>query len=43
VDLLHLGQAGGERLEIAAAEAEVTVSLAAAEAAWHSLDLALQR
>jgi phosphoribosylformylglycinamidine synthase subunit PurL len=41
-DVLRLGQAGGERLEISAAEADVSVPLSDAEAAWRSLDLALQ-
>jgi len=42
VDVLSLGKAGGERLEISAAEREVTVPLGDAEAAWRSLDLTLQ-
>jgi phosphoribosylformylglycinamidine synthase subunit PurL len=42
VDVLRLGQVGGERLEIAAAERDVSVPLAQAEDAWRSLDLALQ-
>jgi phosphoribosylformylglycinamidine synthase len=42
VDVLRLGQAGGERLEIAAAERDVSVPLAQAEDAWRSLDPALQ-
>jgi phosphoribosylformylglycinamidine synthase II len=37
VDVLPIGEAGGERLEISAAEAEVSVSLADAERAWRSL------
>jgi phosphoribosylformylglycinamidine synthase subunit PurL len=41
VDLLRLGQAGGEQLEIAAAERDVSVPITDAEAAWRSLDLAL--
>jgi phosphoribosylformylglycinamidine synthase len=41
VDVLRLGQAGGERLEIAAAEQDVSVTLGNAETAWRSLDLAL--
>ena len=41
VDLLRLGQAGGERLEISAAELDVSVPLGDAETAWRSLDLAL--
>jgi phosphoribosylformylglycinamidine synthase len=43
VDLLRLGQAGGGRLEIAAAERDVSVELGEAEAAWHTLDAAVQR
>jgi phosphoribosylformylglycinamidine synthase subunit PurL len=42
VDVLRLGQGGGERLEIAAAERDVSVPLAQAEDAWRSLDPALQ-
>jgi phosphoribosylformylglycinamidine synthase II len=42
VDVLRLGQAGGERLEISAAEHDVSIALGDAETAWHSLDLALQ-
>jgi phosphoribosylformylglycinamidine synthase II len=42
VDVLRLGKAAGERLEISAAEREVTVPLGDAEAAWRSLDLTLQ-
>jgi phosphoribosylformylglycinamidine synthase subunit PurL len=42
VDVLRLGQAGGERLEIAAAERDVSLPLAQAEDAWRSLDPALQ-
>jgi phosphoribosylformylglycinamidine (FGAM) synthase-like enzyme len=42
VDVLRLGQAGGKRLEIAAAEHDVSVALGDAETAWRSLDLALQ-
>ncbi len=37
VDVLPLGEAGGERLEISAAEAEVSLPLADAERAWRSL------
>jgi phosphoribosylformylglycinamidine synthase len=37
VDVLPLGGARGERLEISAAEADVTLSLAEAERAWRSL------
>jgi len=37
VDVLTIGEAGGERLEISAAEAEVSVPLADAEQAWSSL------
>jgi phosphoribosylformylglycinamidine synthase subunit PurL len=37
VDVLLLGGAGGDRLEISAAEAEVSVPLAGAERAWRSL------
>jgi phosphoribosylformylglycinamidine synthase subunit PurL len=43
VDVLRLGRAGGERLEISAAERDVSVTLSDAEGAWRSLDLALQR
>jgi phosphoribosylformylglycinamidine synthase subunit PurL len=39
VDVLALGEAGGERLEISAAEAEISVPLADAERAWRSLGL----
>jgi phosphoribosylformylglycinamidine synthase subunit PurL len=42
VDLLRLGQAVGDRLEISAGERDVSVPLTDAEAAWRSLDLALQ-
>jgi phosphoribosylformylglycinamidine synthase len=37
VEVLPIGEAGGERLEISAAEAEVSVALADAERAWRSL------
>ena len=37
IDVLAIGQAGGDRIEIAAAEAEVSLTLAAAERAWRSL------
>jgi hypothetical protein len=37
VEVLEIGEAGGERLEVSAAEAEVSVSLADAERAWRSL------
>jgi phosphoribosylformylglycinamidine synthase len=37
VDVLAIGEAGGERIEIAAAEAEVSVPLDGAERAWRSL------
>jgi phosphoribosylformylglycinamidine synthase II len=37
VDVLPIGEAGGERLEISAAEAEVSLPLADAERAWRSL------
>jgi hypothetical protein len=37
VDVLIVGHAGGERLVISAAEAELDVSLADAERAWRSL------
>ncbi|MGH2987107.1 MAG: AIR synthase-related protein, partial [Solirubrobacterales bacterium] len=37
VDLLIVGRAGGERLAISAAEAELDVALADAERAWRSL------
>jgi phosphoribosylformylglycinamidine synthase II len=42
VDVLRLGQAGGDQLEISAAERDVSVPVSDAEAAWHSLDLSLQ-
>jgi phosphoribosylformylglycinamidine synthase len=37
VDVLPIGDASGERLEVSAAEAEVSVPLADAERAWRSL------
>jgi phosphoribosylformylglycinamidine synthase len=37
VDVLAIGEAGGDRVEISAAEAELSVELAAAERAWRSL------
>jgi phosphoribosylformylglycinamidine synthase subunit PurL len=37
VDVVPLGEAGGERVEISAAEAEVSLPLADAERAWRSL------
>jgi phosphoribosylformylglycinamidine synthase subunit PurL len=37
IDVLPIGEAGGDRIEISAAEAEVSLSLAAAEQAWRSL------
>jgi phosphoribosylformylglycinamidine synthase len=37
VPVLELGRAGGERIEIAAAEREVSVALGDAERAWRSL------
>jgi len=37
VDVLLIGQAGGDLLELSAAEAEISVPLAQAEAAWRSL------
>ncbi|MEK6325977.1 MAG: phosphoribosylformylglycinamidine synthase subunit PurL [Actinomycetota bacterium] len=37
VDVLEIGEAGGGRLEISAAEAEVSLELADAERAWGSL------
>jgi phosphoribosylformylglycinamidine synthase II len=37
IDVLPIGDAGGDRIEISAAEAEVSLSLAAAEQAWRSL------
>ena len=37
VDALSLGRAGGERLELSAAEREASVLLADAERAWTSL------
>jgi phosphoribosylformylglycinamidine synthase subunit PurL len=38
VDVLAIGEAGGDRIEISAAEAEVSVALADAERAWRSLN-----
>jgi phosphoribosylformylglycinamidine synthase subunit PurL len=43
VDAVRIGQAVGERLEISAAEVDISVSLGDAEAAWRSLAVALQR
>jgi phosphoribosylformylglycinamidine synthase len=40
VDVMVIGEAGEERLEISAAEAEVSVALADAERAWRSLQYA---
>jgi phosphoribosylformylglycinamidine (FGAM) synthase-like enzyme len=37
IDVLPIGEAGGDRIEISAAETEVSLSLAAAEQAWRSL------
>ena len=37
VDVLAIGEAGGERIEISAAEAELSVELSVAERAWRSL------
>jgi phosphoribosylformylglycinamidine synthase subunit PurL len=37
VDVLPIGEARGDRIEISAAETEVSLSLAAAERAWRSL------
>jgi phosphoribosylformylglycinamidine synthase len=37
VEVLEIGEAGGERLEVSAAEADVSVPLADAELAWRSL------
>jgi phosphoribosylformylglycinamidine synthase subunit PurL len=37
IDVLSIGEAGGDRIEIAAAEADVSLTLAAAERAWRSL------
>jgi phosphoribosylformylglycinamidine synthase II len=37
VDVLPIGEAGGERLQISAAEAELSLPLADAERAWRSL------
>ena len=37
VDVVAIGEAAGDRIEISAAEAEVSVELAAAERAWRSL------
>jgi phosphoribosylformylglycinamidine synthase len=39
VDVLQLGKAGGARIEISAAEAEVSLALPEAERAWRSLEL----
>jgi phosphoribosylformylglycinamidine synthase len=38
VEVLELGTAGGDRIQIAAAERDVSVTLADAERAWRSLD-----
>jgi hypothetical protein len=38
VDVLAIGEAGGDLVEISAAEAEVSLTLAAAERAWRSLN-----
>ena len=40
VEAVELGSVGGERIEIAAAERDVSVALADAERAWRSLDRA---
>jgi phosphoribosylformylglycinamidine synthase len=40
VDVMVIGEAGEERLELSAAEAEVSVALADAERAWRSLQYA---
>ena len=37
VDAFAIGEAGGERVELNAAEAEISVALAEAAGAWHSL------
>jgi phosphoribosylformylglycinamidine synthase len=37
VDVVAIGEAGGDRIEISAAEAELSVELATAERAWRSL------
>ncbi|HEX2128659.1 MAG TPA: phosphoribosylformylglycinamidine synthase subunit PurL [Solirubrobacterales bacterium] len=37
IDVFVMGSAGGERISLSAAEAEADVSLADAQAAWHSL------
>jgi phosphoribosylformylglycinamidine synthase II len=37
VDAMRVGEAGGDSLVLSAAEAELTLSVADAEAAWHSL------
>ena len=37
VEVLRIGEAGGDRIEISAAEADVSLPLAAAEHAWRSL------
>jgi phosphoribosylformylglycinamidine synthase subunit PurL len=42
VDVLRLGQARGERLEIEAGERDVSVPVGEAESAWRSLDLAFR-
>jgi hypothetical protein len=38
VDAVQLGSVSGERIEIAAAERDVSVAVADAERAWRSLD-----
>ena len=43
VDVLPIGTAGGDRLIIAAAEAEASVALADAERSWHSLGERMER
>ena len=37
IDMLPIGEAAGDRIDISAAEAELSVSLRAAEQAWRSL------
>jgi phosphoribosylformylglycinamidine synthase len=37
IDVLAIGEAGGDRIELSAAEAELSVQLASAERAWRSL------
>jgi phosphoribosylformylglycinamidine synthase subunit PurL len=43
IDVLLIGEVGGDRIEIAAAEASLSVSLADAERAWRSLPARVER